>query len=253
MLEKKPAPLQENAALAFDGEPAWAAAQLMERQAKSLETARNPTGRPNADVMRHLVGVRSGQIETAIQIDFPAHFTEQEARLYEKPFQLLLRKVSPGSRANWWVNPRANPALRNAIARVERYLATPRDGELPAWDWIESENLPLQTLLIVARDDDFTHGILQSRLFSLWWRTWSHQLSPLEIVESFPFPWPPRKLLSALSRVQEECRLAIARAARAGDQERINAEAASAYAISSDASDQEIVTRLKELNQRQVR
>ena len=57
------------------------------------------------------------------QIDFPAHFTAQEAALYEKPFA---RVLSAGS----WHRSHANPgSAPGASARLSRYLAMPADAD----------------------------------------------------------------------------------------------------------------------------
>lgn len=246
MASSRPTSLAENTGLAFIGETLWTPAQLSTRQANTLEAARNATGRPNSDVIRHFVSVKSGVAQDHAQIDFPAHFHEQEVGLYLKPAShLRSQRTDPSS--TWWLNPHASAALRTAIARLERYLATPLDAESPAWDWIESERLPSASLMAIARDDDFAHGILQSRIFSVWWHAWTGQFSPREIVESFPFPWPPGTLLSALTRVQEEQRLAIARAARAGDQDRLDAAVAAAYGGLGEMTNQATLAHLEKI------
>ena len=247
----RPASLAENAGLAFFGETLWEPAQLTVRQAKSFLAAQNPTGRPNADVIRRLVGIKSGKVVEYTQIDFPAHFHEQEAGLYLKPASHLQAKQDDPS-ASWWLNPHANSALRTAIARLDRYLATPLSAEMPAWDWIDSECLPTASLLAVARDDDFAHGVLQSRFFKIWWDVWTPQLSPCEIMESLPFPWPPTTLLSALTRTQEDYRLAIARAARSGAQDQLDDAVAAAYAESNETTDEQVIVRLENLNRQRA-
>jgi hypothetical protein len=247
----RPIVLSENAGLAFIGEELWPPAGLRARQTKSFEEVRNPTSRPNADVIRRFIGVESGNIKKHVQIDFPLHFTEQEAGLYLKPFSHLHSKKATPTHS-WWLNPHAKLPLRTALAKLDRYLATPLVVGIPAWDWIDSNQLPTAVLLAVARDDDFAHGILQSRFFNSWWRAWSPQLSPREIVETFPFPWPPATLLSALSRTQEEHRLAVARAARSGAQEQLDAAVAAAYGLADDPTDEEIVMQLGKLNQQRA-
>jgi hypothetical protein len=246
-----PTILSENSGLAFIGEPSWPTARLSARQTKAFEKVRNPTGRPNTDVIRRFIGVESGNVKKHVQVDFPLHFTEQEARLYLKPSgHLRSEKKTPAH--SWWLNPHAKLPLRTALAKLDRYLATPLGAEIPAWDWIDSNHLPTSTLLAVARDDDFAHGILQSSFFNLWWRTCSPKFSPQKIVETFPFPWLPTTLLSALTRTQEEHRLTVARAARSGAQEQLDAAVAAAYGLADDSTHEEIVTQLGKLNQQRA-
>lgn len=224
-----PRPLPENAGLAFLGEAAWAPAQLTDREAQKLLAAANACGRPNIDVLRGRLAVVNGEPVESCQLDFPAHFTPQEAALYEQPHALLQK------RAGTWLNPHANPALRRALARVSRWLTMPADATAPDWRWIEEELLPDASLLVVARDDDFTHGVLSSQLFALWWTR--HRAQPGLAVESFPFPWPPATPLSGLSKTQEEHRHAIVRATRGGNTDALNAAVLAAYGWPADFDD----------------
>jgi hypothetical protein len=233
-------PLPENAGLAFLGEAAWPTAQLTDREAQKLLAATNACGRPNIDVLRGRLAVVDGEPVESCQLDFPAHFTAQEAALYEQPFALLQK------RAGTWVNLHANPALRRALARVSRWLALPADADAPDWRWIEEELLPDASLLVVARDDDFTHGVLSSQPFALWWR--QHRAQPVLAVESFPFPWPPATPLSGLSKTQEEQRHTIVRATRGGDAGALNAAVLAAYGWPVDLNEAELLEKLAALN-----
>lgn len=160
-----PQPLPENAGLAFIGEIEWLPAVITARQAETLAAVRNPAGRPNSDVLRSFVGKTKRHLHEHWQIDFPAHYREQEAALHEKPFALLGKNVVTKS-GSWWINPHAQPPLRHALARLDRFLATAIDASEPTWSWFGSEHLPDASLLVVARDDDFTHAVLQSAAFA---------------------------------------------------------------------------------------
>lgn len=239
-----PCALQENAGLAFLGEAAWPPALVTDKHAESLAAAGNTCGRPNADVLRRRLAVVEGEPVKSWQIDFPDHFTAQEAALYEQPFALLRQR----SANSVWSNPHGQAALRRALARVSRYLATPAGAPTPDWRWIEEDLVPDATLLVVAHDDDFTHGMLQSTLFAAWHHAHRTRLSPMYIVESFPFPWPLATPLSALTAVQEEQRHAVARAARIGDMEQLNAAVLAAYGWPSDLDGPTLLGKLTELN-----
>lgn len=251
MMPAAPQPLPENAALAFVGETPWPPAVVTAAQAHAMESARNPTGRPNSDVLRHFISLRSSHKRGHRQIDFPSHFTAQEAALYLKPWQQLRSQLQDPADP-WWLNPHAQPKLRTSLARLERYLATPLAASAPAWDWIDSNRLPDESLLVVARDDDFAHGLLGSRLFQLWWRVYRPRVAPAMVVTAFPFPWPPATLLSALTREQEEQRITLARAARGTDPEPLNSAAAAAYGWARDLSDDELLARLNDLNRQRA-
>lgn len=238
-----PRPLPENAGLAFLGEAAWPPALLAEREARQFLAATNACGRPNSDVLRRRLVVVDGEPAEDWQIDFPAHFTAQEAALHEQPFALLQRRADGA-----WLNPHARPGLRRALARVSRWLATPAAAAVPDWRWIEDDLLPDATLLVVARDDDFTHGVLSSQVFTQWHQAHGVSLGPVQTVESFPFPWPPTTALSALSKTQEEQRHAIARAARGGNVGQLNAAVTAAYGWPAELDDAELLGKLTEMN-----
>lgn len=239
-----PVELPENAGLAFRGEAGWPPALLTAAQARKITVAPNACGRPNTDVLRRRLAVAGGKPVEGWQIDFPDHFTAQEAALYEQPFSLLRQRATDAA----WANPHAQPTLRRALARLSRFLATPADAATPDWRWIEEDLLPDASLLVVARDDDFTHGMLQSALFAGWHHAHRPRLDPVQIVESFPFPWPPATPLSALTASQEESRHAVARAARSGDLDQLNAAVFAAYGWTPERGDEECLKRLVALN-----
>lgn len=239
--------LPENTGLAFTGETEWSPALITAQQAETLAATRNPAGRPNSDVLRSFVGKTKRHLREHWQIDFPAHYREQEAALHEKPFALLGKNVSIKS-GSWWINPHAQPPLRHALARLDRFLATALDSPKPSWSWFESEHLPDASLLVVTRDDDFTHAVLQSSAFTAWWHAHFLKIAPAQIIKSFPFPWPPATALGSLTKAQQEIRSSAARAVITGDAEQINSTVAAAYGWPSNWEEGEILARLIELH-----
>lgn len=243
-----PRPLPENAGLAGVGERVAPTAVLPPKLAARLLGARNPHGKANADVLRQFAtAAESGRSAIRWLVDFPADLDEREASLYEQPFHHLARTVRP-VRDRWWVNPHADERLRALLAKRERYLATPVGAAPPVWTWFDSAIIPDDTLLAVARDDDFTHGILAARPFAVWWRKFHSRRTPTLAVSSYPFPWTPDTALSALTAAQEEQRHAVAKAARSGDAKTLNAAVAAAYGWPADLDDVALLTRLGDLN-----
>lgn len=243
-----PRPLPENAGLACVGERVALTAAIPPQLAERMLGARNPHGKSNADVLRQLATATAPRRPTSHWlIDFPAHMGEREASLYEQPFHHLFHAKRP-ARDRWWVNPHADEHLRAMLARRERYLATPVGAEPPAWAWFDSAFIPDDTLLVVARDDDFTHGVLAAHPFAVWWRKYHSRRAPTLAVNSYPFPWPPGTGLSALTAAQEEHRHAVAKAARGGDAESLNAAVAAAYGWPAGLDDSALLARLGDLN-----
>lgn len=243
-----PRELAENAGLAFVGERMAAAACIPPKLAERMLGTRNPHGKPNADVVRRLVTAADPRhADFHWQIDFPAGMSEREASLYEHPFHHLYRTLRP-NRDGWWQNVHANQALRAALARRERFLATPIGHDPPEFAWFDATVIPDDTLVVVARDDDFTSGVLQSRTFAAWWHRMHSRRSPTLALDSFPFPWPPGTPLHALTVAQEEHRHAIARASRGGDAGPLNEAVGAAYGWPPDLDDDDLFERLAQLN-----
>lgn len=242
-----PAPLPENRHLAFVGERVAADYIVAPGDVHPLLAARNSHGKPNADVLRRTLNADG--IERWL-IDFPASMDEREAALYAQPFDLLGARglVDAGA----WRNPHANELLRAALARLSRYLAMPRDAEEPCFEWVDAELLPDDSLLAVARDDDFAHGVLASRWFRAWWTAFARAGDAARAVASFPFPWPTGEL-SVLTREQADARFALARAARSGDQAAIDDAADAAYALGAATHDHEAIATLLALHRAQAR
>jgi len=248
MLHPAPRPLPENAGFIFVGERVALTASIPPKMAERMLGTRNPHGKPNADVLRRLVSAADPRRPALHwQVDFPREMGEREASLYEHPFHHLHRTMRP-TRDGWWVNPHADARLRATLARRERYLATPLGADPPVFLWFESSIIPDETLVAVARDDDFTHGVLAARPLALWWRRHHSRRTPTLALSSYPFPWPPATGLGALTAAQEEQRHAIARAARGTDAEQLNAAVASAYGWPAGLADDELLLRLGDLN-----
>jgi hypothetical protein len=240
--------LSENAGLAYIGERVARLASIPDAMADRMLRTPNRNGRPNADVVRQIVGAAvRHRLSRHWQIDFPSHMSEHEAACYEHPYHHLHRTVRP-THDGWWINPHVHPALRAALARRERFLATPFGVSPPEFSWFESSVIPDDTLLAVARDDDFMHGMLQSRAFVLWWNEVHSRRTPTLAVDSFPFPWPPATELNALTAAQEENRHAISRAARGTDAAALNAAVCAAYGWPPDLDDAALLDNLATLN-----
>ena len=245
-------PLPENAGLAFRGEPIWRGGALQPGQARTLWTTTNPSGRDNSEVIRCFLGVGDAGMMESWQVDFPPHLTGAEAALFVDPFGLLESRAPVTPEGNRWDNPHRQDELRRSLARLERYLATPRTWPAPHWNWIEGAWLPDDSLLAVARDDDFTSGVLRSRYFTAWWEHCSPPHASALVINSFPFPWAPGTPLSTLTGLQQDLRFAVARAARAENQTEIDQAVATAYGWPGGIEQLDATRRLVTLYQRRL-
>src|SRR5690606_647870 len=138
----------------------------------------NPHGKSNANVIKPLwngLDLVKRQRDVWV-IDFGVDLTEQEAALYETPFDYVVRKVRPTREKNnraayrkyWWRHAEARPSMRKALFGLQRYIATPEVAKHRVFAFIDSHVLPDQKLQIVTRSDDTTLGVLSSRIHELW-------------------------------------------------------------------------------------
>jgi type II restriction/modification system DNA methylase subunit YeeA len=144
-------------------------------------------------------------------IDFGVNMPEEEAALYQLPFEHILKNVKPGrdkarrkhTRERWWIHGEARPGLRKAIKGLKRCIVTPEVAKHRVFDWMGTDTVPDHKLHVIARDNDFTFGILQSRVHESWALaqcSWigvgnDPSYSSTRTFETFPFPWPPGKEL----------------------------------------------------------
>ena len=164
----------------------------------------NPNGRPNSDVLKPWVNGMDITRRPAGKwiIDFGCAMSELQAALYEQPFAHILRHVRPERLNNrrhvyrqfWWRHVEARQGMHRALAGLSRYMATPRVAKHRSFVWLPTSVLPDCQLIIVARDDDTTFGILHSRFHELWALRLGTSLedrpryTPSTTFETFPFP-----------------------------------------------------------------
>lgn len=166
---------------------------------------KNPNGRPNSDVLRPWANGMDVARRPAGKwiIDF-GEMTEQEASLYEAPFQYVVSHIKPERdknrddqrRTNWWRLGRSGADLKQAISRVQRQLITPRVAKHRFFVWMDKMVLPDSRLVSIARDDDTSFGLIHSRFHELWtlrlggWHGVGNdpQYTPSLGFETFPFP-----------------------------------------------------------------
>jgi type II restriction/modification system DNA methylase subunit YeeA len=201
--------LRENAGLCFLGVMKGGPFDLTEEQAKvMLAVPLNPNGRPNSDVVkRRLIGRDVvQQSQDGWLIDF-GEMSEAGAALYELPFEYVKRVVKPFRdknrdrlmNQNWWLHGRTRPALRRALGGLKRCIVTPEVAKHRIFVWMKTDVVPDHKLHVIARDDDYFFGVLQSRLHEVWtlatcsWLGVGNDPSynSATTFETFPFPWSP--------------------------------------------------------------
>jgi hypothetical protein len=196
--------LLENAKTSFIGSQKNGAFDVMGETARQWLKQPNPHGLPNSQVVRpwaNGMDVTRRPSDTWI-VDFGVNMTEQDAVMYERPFQYALEHIKPvrvGKReekANekWWLHQRPRPELRKEIAPFERFICTPRVSKYRIFVWFDSNILPDCATVAITRSDDTAFGILHSRFHELWALGLGTSLedrpryTPTTCFETFPFP-----------------------------------------------------------------
>ena len=84
--------------------------------------------------------------------------------------------------------------MRQALGGLRRYICTPRVAKFRLFAWLNASALPDCQLIVFARDDDTSFGILHSRFHELWALRMGTSLedrpryTPSTTFETFPFP-----------------------------------------------------------------
>lgn len=221
--------LKENASLSFQGVVLRGPFNITLEQTRNMLAATgNPNGRPNSDVIKPR---RTGQDITSRSsnsyvVDFGVDMPIEEASQYVAPFEYLKNHVYPmrrkakqaSARDKWWIHWNPRTQMRDALAKLQRYIATPRVAKHRLFVWLDVSILPDAQLVVFVRSDDYFFGVLHSRPHELWARRMGTQLRDAEsgfrytsttTFETFPFPWPAGEEPKDDSRIE-----AIAQAAR---------------------------------------
>ncbi len=176
----------------------------------------NPNGRSNDVVLKPYINgldiLRSHRDKWII--DF-GDMTKEEASLFEAPFELLRELV--GSyieeqkkklrdkgrddladkftyREAWYLLWRPRPELKNAVRNLRRAIVTAEVAKHRVFVWMDTRIRADKNVTVIARDDDVSFGVLQSRFH----RSWSLRLgtsledrpryTPTTTFETYPFP-----------------------------------------------------------------
>jgi type II restriction/modification system DNA methylase subunit YeeA len=191
----------------------------------------NPNGRPNSDVLRPWCNGRDlaqRSSDTWI-IDFGDR-SEEEAALYEAPFRLVEARVKPIRDVNrdqrrrrlWWIHGRPGSKAKAALGDQSHFLATPLTSKHRWFVFLPKVRFPDNTIVLIARSDWTTFGVLSSRLHVGWAIRVGNFLgvgndpryTPTTTFETFPFPEGLTPNIPASMYASDPRSVAIANAAR---------------------------------------
>ena len=169
-----------------------------------LRLPTNPNGRTNADILKPWMNGMDLTRRSAGKwiIDFGHEMSATDAALYEAPFEYVVENVKPVREQNrrddlrqgWWRHDRSGQTMFERLAVLPRYIATARVAKHRLFVWIDARVCPDGQLVVIARDDDTTFGILHSRFHEVWSLRLGTSLedrpryTPTTTFETFPFP-----------------------------------------------------------------
>ena len=224
--------LRENAGVAFMGDTKGGSFDVPgDLAAAWLRLPANPNGRPNADVLKPWANGMDITRRHAGKwiVDFGWEAREEPA-LYEAPYQHVREHVYPKRQRNrrelyrryWWRHAEPRQGMWRALDGLSRYIATPVNAKHRLFVWLDTGVCPDHQLIVIARADDTTFGILHSRFHELWslrMGTWlgkgnDPRYTPTTTFETFPFPEGLSPHIPASAYATGARAIAIARAAR---------------------------------------
>lgn len=158
----------------------------LERHIRYYRNGRDLTSRPRGVMVIDLFGLKSEEVRSA----FPEVY--QHIATTVKPERDANNRAT--YRDNWWIFGEPRSELRPALKEVRRYIATPVTQKHRIFEFLSSETLPDDALMVVASEDAFLFGVLHSSIFSAWFDVTASTLEDrprfikLQCFDPFPFP-----------------------------------------------------------------
>lgn len=199
--------LASNRRAAFQGTISYGAFEIPGDEARALlQLPTNPNGRPNSDVVRPWTNGQdiAKRPQDYWIVFFPDSMTEEQAALYEAPYEIVRLRVKPYRltkpnielNKHWWRLWRSRSDLFAATKSLKRQIVTPRVSKHRLFVWLSTSVVADSATVVIARDDDTTFGILHSRFHELWTLrmcSWlgvgnDPRYTPGSVFDTFPFP-----------------------------------------------------------------
>lgn len=146
-------------------------------------------------------------------IDFGLRSLE-EAMEYPEALQVVRLLVKPerdrtrrkAYREKWWRFAEPLVAMRKAVAPLSRYIGGTATGKRILFCWVDPWTCPSNAMYVFAFDDDYSMGVLTSRIHTEWARAQSSTLrvdiryTPTSAFSTFPWPTGDRTKIADVSK-----------------------------------------------------
>lgn len=149
-------------------------------------------------------------------IDFATR-TLEEAEKWPAALDIVRTRVKPfrdrnrrkTRREKWWLLGELVPAMRAALAPLDRYIGGTATGKRLFFCWVDPWTCPSNAMNVFAFSDDYALGILSSHLHLSW--AWSQsstmrtdlRYTPTTVFETFPWPHPDEAELGRVAEASE--------------------------------------------------
>jgi hypothetical protein len=172
----------------------------------SAETAKTwiTADKNNKNVLKPMIDGKS-LVTPGIELEWVIDFNDmplEEASLYGLPFEHVKKHVKPERmnnrekrrKENWWLFGRPRPIMRKSLEGLKCYFCLPKIAKYTCFRSIDISILPCEANMVIASDDFFILGVLNSTFHLDWVLA---QRSTLEdrtrytnttCFETFPFP-----------------------------------------------------------------
>ncbi|MGE0087786.1 MAG: DNA methyltransferase [Desulfococcaceae bacterium] len=172
----------------------------------SAETAKKwiAADAKNKDVLKPMIDGKS-LVNPGIALEWVIDFNDmplEQAGRYELPFAHAEKYVKPERMKNkeksrkekWWLFGRSRPIMRKALECLKCYFCLPKIAKYTCFRAIDISILPCEANMVIASDDFFILGILNSKIHLDWVSAQSSTLKSdtrytnTTCFETFPFP-----------------------------------------------------------------
>lgn len=141
------------------------------------------------------------------------------ASKFKLPFEHVKKRVKPtrdlnkvsATKNNWWRFRRRSPDMRLALQNKKLYFALPKVAKYTNFQAIDISILPCEANMVVASDDFYILGVLNSKLHRDWVKAQSSTLkgdtryTNTTCFETFPFLWnAPKQLKDPVRKVMKK-------------------------------------------------
>jgi hypothetical protein len=171
----------------------------LEKYIRQYRNGRDLTSRPRGSMVIDLFGLK----DTDVRQRFPEVYQHVMLEVKEKiEINKKGEKEYVGRDWNnrqsykdrWWIFGEPRDEIRPALEGIERFIATPVTQKHRTFEFLSSNILPDDALMIFADSDAFCLGVLHSKIFLTWFSSTASTLEDrprfikAQCFDPFPFP-----------------------------------------------------------------